>query len=76
MLSPAISARTSPTSTLVLCVMTGGVIFCGHLLPKLDFPLDFDYLDATVMGLKPRGQDSLACGAVDAGEGAHSFGRR
>ena len=27
--------------------MTGGVIFCGQLLPKLDFPLDFDYLHAT-----------------------------
>ena len=32
---------------LVLCVMTGGVVFCGQLLPKLDFPLDFDYLHAT-----------------------------
>ena len=32
---------------LVLCVMTGGVIFAGQLLPKLPFPLDFDYLHAT-----------------------------
>ena len=40
---------------LVLCVMTGGVIFCGHLLPKLDFPLDFDYLHATRYGPETQG---------------------
>lgn len=32
---------------LVLCVMTGGVIFTGHLLTRLDFPLEQDYLHAT-----------------------------
>lgn len=40
---------------LVLCVMTGGVIFCGQLLPKLDFPLDFDYLHATRYGPETQG---------------------
>lgn len=29
---------------LVLCVMNGAVVFAGQLLPKLLFPLDFDYL--------------------------------
>ncbi|RIX41497.1 MAG: hypoxanthine-guanine phosphoribosyltransferase [Rhodocyclales bacterium GT-UBC] len=40
---------------LVLCVMTGGVIFCGQLLPKLEFPLDFDYLHATRYGPETQG---------------------
>ena len=34
---------------LLLCVMTGGVVFCGQLLPRLDFPLDFDYLHACLL---------------------------
>lgn len=42
-----ISARIADTTPLVLCVMTGGIIFTGQLLPKLPFPLDFDYLHAT-----------------------------
>jgi hypoxanthine phosphoribosyltransferase len=29
---------------LVLCVMNGAVVFAGQLLPRLLFPLDFDYL--------------------------------
>lgn len=42
-----ITARLADRAPLVLCVMTGGVIFTGQLLPKLPFPLDFDYLHAT-----------------------------
>jgi hypoxanthine phosphoribosyltransferase len=42
-----ISQRLQESNPLVLCVMTGGVIFTGQLLPKLVFPLDFDYLHAT-----------------------------
>lgn len=38
------------TNPLVLCVMTGGVIFSGQLLPQLEFPLDFDYLHVTRYG--------------------------
>lgn len=30
---------------LLLCVMKGGVPFAGQLLTRLDFPLDFDYVD-------------------------------
>lgn len=40
---------------LVLCVMTGGVIFSGQLLPRLEFPLDFDYLHVTRYGLETQG---------------------
>lgn len=32
---------------LVLCVMGGAVVFAGHLLPLLKFPLNFDYLHVT-----------------------------
>lgn len=32
---------------IVLCVMTGGLIFSGHLLPKLNMPLELDYIHAT-----------------------------
>jgi hypoxanthine phosphoribosyltransferase len=40
---------------LVLCVMTGGLIFSGQLLTKLDFPLEFDYLHATRYGPDTQG---------------------
>jgi len=32
---------------LVLAVMGGAVVFAGQLLPKLGFPLEFDYLHVT-----------------------------
>lgn len=32
---------------LVLCVMTGGIIPSGHLLTRLNFPLQIDYIHAT-----------------------------
>lgn len=50
-----IGARLADKNPLVLCVMTGGVIFCGQLLPKLQFPLDFDYLHATRYGPETQG---------------------
>lgn len=40
---------------LVLGVMRGGVVFAGHLLPQLRFPLEFDYLDVTRYGTAIRG---------------------
>jgi hypoxanthine phosphoribosyltransferase len=51
----AIRARLAESNPLVLCVMTGGVIFCGQLLLKLDFPLEFDYLHATRYGPDTQG---------------------
>ena len=47
--------RLSESYPLVLCVMTGGVVFCGQLLTRLDFPLDFDYLHATRYGPETQG---------------------
>lgn len=50
-----IRARLAEQNPLVLCVMTGGVIFTGQLLPKLAIPLDFDYLHATRYGPETQG---------------------
>lgn len=50
-----ITKRLAASYPLVLCVMTGGVVFCGQLLTKLDFPLDFDYLHATRYGPETQG---------------------
>lgn len=51
----AIRDRLADRYPLVLCVMTGGVVFCGQLLTQLDFPLDFDYLHATRYGPETQG---------------------
>lgn len=42
-----ISAELSDACPLVLCVMRGAVVFTGHLLPQLRFPLELEYLDVT-----------------------------
>lgn len=45
-----ITASMGDTDPLVLCVMTGGVIAAGHLLTRLRFPLQIDYIHATRYG--------------------------
>ena len=45
-----VTARLGERHPLVLGVMRGSVIFAGHLLPQLRFPLSFDYLDVTRYG--------------------------
>ena len=40
---------------LVLGVMGGAVVFTGHLLPQLDFPLEFDYIHVSRYGDADRG---------------------
>ena len=45
-----IAAAMGDAHPLVLSVMGGAVIFTGHLLPLLPFPLDFDYLHVTRYG--------------------------
>lgn len=40
---------------IVLGVMRGSVFFAGQLLPRLAFPLEFDYLDVTRYGSATRG---------------------
>jgi hypoxanthine phosphoribosyltransferase len=46
-MSAAISARVAGKDPVVLCVMTGGIVATGLLLPRLDFALRLDYVHAT-----------------------------
>jgi len=46
-MAAAISAELANTNPLVICVLTGGIIPAGHLLTRLTFPLEIDYLHAT-----------------------------
>jgi len=45
-----IQAKLSKAYPLVLVVMGGAVVFAGQLLPRLRFPLDFDYVHVTRYG--------------------------
>ena len=45
-----ITDRLSNSNPVLLCVMSGGVPFAGHLMTMLQFPLDFDYLHVTRYG--------------------------
>ena len=45
-----ITEQLGETNPLLLCVMSGGVPFAGHLMTQLHFPLDFDYLHVTRYG--------------------------
>jgi hypoxanthine phosphoribosyltransferase len=42
-----ITAKLAESYPLVMPVMGGAVVFTGHLLPLLHFPLEFDYLHVT-----------------------------
>lgn len=52
-----ITARLKDTNPLVLCVMTGALITTGHLLTRLHFPLELDYIHATRYRGTNRGGD-------------------
>jgi hypoxanthine phosphoribosyltransferase len=58
-LAREITSALSDSFPLVLCVMRGGVVFAGQLLPRLRFPLELDYLELTRYG------DSTRGGAID-----------
>lgn len=47
LLAKKITARMQGTDPLVMCVMGGAVVFSGQLLPQLNFPLEFDYVQAS-----------------------------
>lgn len=42
-----IVAQLHDTEPLVLAVMGGGIVFAGQLLPRLRFPLEFDFIHVT-----------------------------
>ncbi len=45
-----ITCQFKDSRPVVLCVMNGGLIFTGQLLPRLVFPLEVDYVHATRYG--------------------------
>ena len=42
-----ITARHENSNPIFLCVMTGAMVPAGHLLTRLNFPLELDYIHAT-----------------------------
>ncbi|CAD5107852.1 hypoxanthine-guanine phosphoribosyltransferase [Zestomonas carbonaria] len=46
-IAAAINDELAERNPVVFCVMNGGLIFAGKLLPKLNFPLELSYLHAT-----------------------------
>ncbi len=42
-----LNGRLKDRAPLLYCVMNGGLVFAGRLLPRLHFPLQVDYLHAT-----------------------------
>lgn len=55
----AITDKLYNRNPLVLCVLTGAIIPTGHLLTRLNFPLQLDYLHVTRYG------DTTAGGKLD-----------
>jgi hypoxanthine phosphoribosyltransferase len=54
-LAAEISQRLAGAYPLVLAVMGGAVVFAGQILPRLRFPIDFDYIHASRYGTATRG---------------------
>ena len=52
-----ISSTMADSLPVILCVMNGGVIMTGHLLTRLIFPLEIDYLQATRYRGETRGAE-------------------
>ncbi|MEO8417154.1 MAG: hypoxanthine-guanine phosphoribosyltransferase [Methylophilaceae bacterium] len=46
-LARQIGESVGNSNPVVMCVMGGAVVFSGQLLPKLDFPLAFDYVQVS-----------------------------
>lgn len=43
----AVEQQLVSQNPLILCVMVGGLVFAGRLIPRLNFPLTIDYIHAT-----------------------------
>jgi hypoxanthine phosphoribosyltransferase len=46
-LADSLNKQLVDETPVVLCVMQGGLIFSGHLIPRLQCMLDIDYIHAT-----------------------------
>ncbi len=54
-LAQELCERFSNVYPLILVVMGGAVVFAGQLLPRLRFPLDFDYIHVSRYGAATQG---------------------
>jgi hypoxanthine phosphoribosyltransferase len=52
-----ITHKLKDTNPIMICVMTGALIPMGHLLTRLHFPLEIDYIHATRYRGSTRGGD-------------------
>ena len=64
-MASAITRTIGSTNPLLVCIMTGGVVPFGKLLPRLQFPFQIDYVHATRYG------DKLAGGQLQWVTGPH-----
>lgn len=46
-LSDEISQTLKDTNPIVICIVSGGIVFAGQLLTQLNFPLELDYVHAS-----------------------------
>ena len=56
-MATSITEQLGNTNPLILCVMVGALIPTGHLLTRLHFPLEIDYIHATRYRDSRRGGD-------------------
>lgn len=56
-LAKQITEKLHDKTPLILCVMTGALITTGHLVTRLHFPLEMDYIHATRYRGTTRGGD-------------------
>jgi len=56
-MAEAITVELADSLPVVLCVLTGGIIPTGHILTRLSFPLETDYLHATRYRGETRGEE-------------------
>lgn len=54
-MAEGICARLRDTDPVIVCLMTGGLVPLGQILPRLDFPLQVDYVHATRYGARLKG---------------------
>jgi hypoxanthine phosphoribosyltransferase len=55
-LSYEVTEALAETCPIVICVMSGGLVFAGQLLTQLNFPLEVDYVHASRYQNKTVGQ--------------------
>ena len=56
-MATALSYRFSHQDPVFLCVVVGGIVMLGNLLPRLNFPLEVDYVHATRYGKGTSGKE-------------------